>query len=115
MKTSTKEQAYKNRTGKLSKKEEMKNKLHGVFEQANTIKELNNLLAENGFKLYQRGQTVGVVNLETNRKHRLKTLGLLPHYEATKNRFTVAPEQEKSDLERFRERKRERERNQRER
>ena len=112
MKTSTREQAFKKRTGKLSKKEEMKNKLHGVFEQANSIEELNELLDKNGFKLYQRGQTVGVINLATNRKHRLKTLGLLPHYEATKNRFIVEPKQEKSDLERFRERKRKREQNQ---
>jgi len=107
MKTSSKEQAYKKRTGKLSKKEELKNKLHGIFEQANSIEELNKLLAENGFKLYQRGQTVGVINLETNRKHRLKTLGILPHYEATKSRFTAEPEQEKSDLDSIIERKRE--------
>ena len=112
MKTSTKEQAFKKRTGKPSKKEDMKNKLHGIFEQAKSIDELNNLLAENGFKLYQRGQTVGVINLETNRKHRLKTLGLLPHYEATKERFTAEPEPEKSDLERFIEKKREREKRQ---
>jgi hypothetical protein len=100
MKTSTREQAYKKRTGKLSKKEEMKNKLHGIFEQANSIKELNKLLVKNGFKLYQRGQTVGVVNLATNRKHRLKTLGLLPHYEATKSRFTeIEPKQKEKTTE----------------
>jgi len=112
MKTSTKEQAFKKRTGKLSKKEDMKNKLHGIFEQAKSIDELNNLLAENGFKLYQRGQTVGVVNLETNRKHRLKTLGILPHYEATKSRFTAEPEPEKSDLDRIIEKKRKNEKEQ---
>lgn len=112
MKTSSKEQAFKKRTGKLSKKEKMKNKLHGIFEQAKSIEELNNLLAENGFKLYQRGKTVGVVNLETNRKHRLKTLGILPHYEATKSRFTAEPEQEKSDLDSVIERKRRREKEQ---
>jgi len=112
MKTSSREQEYKKRTGKLSKKEELKNKLHGIFEQANSIEELNKLLAENGFKLYQRGQTVGVINLETNRKHRLKTLGILPHYEATKSRFTAEPEQEKSDLDRIIERKRENEKRQ---
>ena len=106
MKTSTREQAYKKRTGKLSKKEAMKNKLHGIFEQANSIETLKQLLAENGFKLYQRGQIVGVFNLATHRKHRLKTLGILPHYEATKSRFTAEPEKEKSDLERTIERKR---------
>lgn len=111
MKTSNKEQEFKKRTGKLSKKEKMKNKLHGIFEQANSIEELNKLLEESNFKLYQRGKTIGVTHLETNKNHRLKTLGLLPHYEATKSRFTVE-EKEKSDLEKFRDRKRKRERNQ---
>lgn len=91
MKTTAKEQEQKKRTGKISKKEEIKNKFHGIFEQAKTIDELKNLLSQEGFTIYQRGQTIGIVCSENKRKYRLKTLGLLPHYEALKSRLTADP------------------------
>jgi len=88
IKTSNKEQELKKRTQAPSRKEEIKTHLHGIFEQANTKEELNNLLEESGFRLYTRGRYTGIIDLHKNeRRHRLKTLGLLPHYEATQERL----------------------------
>jgi len=88
IKTSNKEQELKKRTKNQSRKEEIKTLLHGIFEQANTKEDLNNLLEKSGFRFYTRGQYIGIIDLQNNeRRHRLKTLGLLPHYEITQERL----------------------------
>lgn len=97
VKTTNNEQERKNRTGKLSKKEETKNMFHGIFEQANSIEELKNLLEINGFEIYERGKSPGILDTDNKRKYRLKTLGLIPHYEALKMRLTSETVKDKSD------------------
>ena len=93
IKTSNKEQELKKRTKKQSRKEEIKTLLHGIFEQANTKEDLNNLLEKSGFRFYTRGQYIGLIDLQNNeRRHRLKTLGLLSHYEVTQERLEEVKE-----------------------
>jgi Relaxase/Mobilisation nuclease domain len=90
LKTDVHEQAMKVRTGKLSAKEILKGQLHGIFERAMSHAELEALLSEQGFTLYIRGQTTGVVIREPGgegRKHRFATLGVLDHYQATRLRL----------------------------
>lgn len=87
LKTTDREQSLKKRTKQASRKEQLKTQLHGIFEQANTQQELIDLLQKNGFSLYTRGKTVGVI--KDQKKYRLKTLGLLPHYQATNERLAA--------------------------
>jgi Relaxase/Mobilisation nuclease domain len=84
------EQAQKVRTGNLSRKDALKGRLHGLLEQAKNQADLEKLLERDGFRLYTRGKSTGVIILEpddTERKHRFGTLGLEKHYEMTIERF----------------------------
>lgn len=96
LKTRSSEQAMKIRTGGVSDKEQLKNLLHGLFEQAIDREELERVMASRGMAFYLRGKTRGVTILEKSgaiKKHRLETLGVLEHYVATENRFTLKENQ----------------------
>lgn len=91
LKTQAHEQAMKSRTGEPSRKERIKSRLHGLFEQAVSMAELEKRLEAEGLSLYQRGKSLGVVERlsdGTERRHRLATLGLAQHYAATQSRFS---------------------------
>lgn len=90
LKTDVHEQAMKVRTGRPSQKEHLKGQLHGIFERANSLDDLAKLLSEARISIYTRGKSIGVVVRDargTERRHRLSTLGLVPHYEATNRRL----------------------------
>lgn len=90
LKTDTREQAMKSRNKGPSRKEDLKSRLHGMFERAGSFKELASLSKAEGFSFYQRGKTVGVITRDpdgTDRKHRLSTLGLEVHYDMTNRRL----------------------------
>jgi hypothetical protein len=90
LKTEVHEQAMKARTGAPSQKETIKGKLHGLFERATSMAELERLLQAEGLTLYTRGKSRGVVERlsdGTQRRHRLSTLGLSDHYQATEVRL----------------------------
>ena len=90
LKTQTHEQSMKSRTGESSRKETTKSKLHSLFERAGSMDELHRLLRAEGIEMYVRGKSVGVIVRESDgqeRRHRLSTLGLADHYEATAKRF----------------------------
>jgi hypothetical protein len=79
LKTQAHEQAMKSRTGEPSRKERIKSQLHGLFEQAASMAELEKRLEAEGLSLYQRGKSLGVVERlpdGSERRHRLATLGL---------------------------------------
>jgi hypothetical protein len=91
LKTQTHEQAMKARTGEPSRKERMKGRLHGLFEQASSMADLEARLHAEGLSFYQRGKSRGVIERlsdGTERRHRLATLGIEEHYEATTARLT---------------------------
>jgi Relaxase/Mobilisation nuclease domain len=101
LKTQTHEQAMKSRTGEPSRKERIKGRLHGLFEQASSMAELEKQLAAEGLEFYQRGKSRGVIERLPDgkeRRHRLSTLGLDAHYDATNHRFSKQ-KQEKEDME----------------
>lgn len=103
LKTQVHEQAMKSRTGAQSRKETLKNQLHQLFERAQSAEDLKRLLELDGIRVYVRGRSVGVVVREEGgleRKHRLSTLGLETHYQATELRLTaekVSPSQSKQN------------------
>lgn len=86
VKTASREQQFKERTGKTSRKEGMAGIVHGLLEYAGSAKELDALLARHGFKVYRRGKTFGLVDAE-GKRHRMKTLGLDLHFSAALERF----------------------------
>ena len=98
LKTDAHEQAMKARTGKPSQKEQLKAKLHQVFERAASIAELSDLMGREGLTFYSRGKSVGVLVREPNgaeKRHRLATLGLEVHYERTNARLLASQDKPK--------------------
>lgn len=100
LKTQTHEQAMKARTGAPSRKEELKAKLHSLFERAANSAELFRLLESEGVAFYTRGKSVGVMVRDANgieRRHRLSSLGVMEHYQATQERLSgLAPTRDSS-------------------
>lgn len=98
LKTQAHEQAMKSRTGEPSRKERIKSRLHGLFEQASSLADLERLMEGEGLHVYQRGKSRGVIERlpdGSERRHRLSTLGLEEHYQAIAERFiTKDKEQE---------------------
>lgn len=91
LKTQAHEQAMKSRTGKTSRKEQVKSQLHQMFERAQSHDELAKLIQAAGIELYQRGKSMGVVVRDmdgSERRHRLASLGVLEHYERTNDRLS---------------------------
>jgi hypothetical protein len=79
-KISHKEYESKRRTGKQSKRDELKERLHLVFSSKDKISFFEALSKED-LEIYVRGKTTGIVDKKTGRKHRLKTLGMLGDFE----------------------------------
>jgi hypothetical protein len=77
----------KRRTGETPQRDALKERVLAVFEAAQTKEELFERLQSEKVELYTRGNTIGVIDLETGRKHRLKTIGLWPAFEALEPRF----------------------------
>jgi len=95
LKTTQAEQEMKKRRGEPSRKEDIKTRIHQIFETSRTTDDLIVALQKEGLEFYQRGKTVGIIDAETGRKHRLSTLGVGEHYEATMTRlFWVGKTQE---------------------
>jgi len=93
LKTEVREQAMKARTGAPSRKELLKGKLHGLFERASSLADLEQSLQAEGLNFYTRGKSRGVVERladGSERRHRLSTLGLGEHYQATEQRLQAS-------------------------
>ncbi|MCP4297758.1 MAG: hypothetical protein GY786_19340, partial [Proteobacteria bacterium] len=88
--TSNKEQELKRRTGKPSLKDLFKDRLVGIFEKSVDKKQFFDNLEQAQIEIYTRGKTIGFVDLESGRKHRLKTLGLEAEFEAVNSTLSKA-------------------------
>lgn len=90
IKSRQREYEYTRRTGKKTKKQQVKEKLTELLEQERD-QSLKSLLNQHGFELYQRGKHHGV--WYDGRKYRFQTLGLLEEFiAANERRKTPAPE-----------------------
>lgn len=96
VKTASREQSLKGRTGKGSRKEEFAGIVHGLLEYARSRPELEALLARHGLKLYERGNSPGLLDAD-GKKHRLKTLGLDLHFSAALERFSAPKDQARQE------------------
>lgn len=80
----------KRRTGSTPQRENLKDKLCQVFSSASSKQEFFTQLTGMGLELYARGNTLGVLDLSTGRKHRLRTLGVLAEFNAMSARVELA-------------------------
>lgn len=86
------------KAGKVTKKQHAINSLSQAFDIAINFKELDQLLKKNQLALYQRGKTVGLMDLKTQKKYRLKTLGLDRQYQQFKHAVMQVEKQRQTIL-----------------
>ncbi|MBT8412318.1 MAG: relaxase/mobilization nuclease domain-containing protein [Octadecabacter sp.] len=70
------EKELERRTGKVPKKDQLRARVREALEGARDRDSLMAALGRSDLELYVRGQTLGVIDHETGKKHRLKTLDL---------------------------------------
>lgn len=85
---------------KLTRKEQVRQQVAGCVRAAGSEEELRLALADVGLSLYQRGKMPGVMDDNTGKHYRLKTLGVLEELEARQREW----EAEKERLKRVEER-----------
>jgi len=103
LKLSNKTKELKHRTKQPSQKEQIKELLENIFNNAKTHDELLSQLKENNLEIYQRGKTISLKNLVDSKKYRLKTLALDELFTNTKERLKLAKQRVseiKTDLDR---------------
>jgi len=64
------------RTGKRPKREEVLDRITSAFEQSKDRQSLLDALGREGLELYVRGKNLGVIDHESGKRHRLRTLDL---------------------------------------
>jgi len=94
-KLSNKGHERKRRTGKVPERDQLKAKLHDIFQNVQSKEAFFSALHEAGLEFYARGKTLGVKDLATERKHRLKTLGVLQAFEDMSARIELDESQKK--------------------
>ncbi len=97
--------------GKLSRKEQVRAQVGQCVAAARDADELKRLLANLGLAYYERGNSPAVMDINTGKRYRLKTLGLADDLDARRRQWQA----EKDREERVKERKAELERVRRER
>ncbi|MEE9363080.1 MAG: relaxase/mobilization nuclease domain-containing protein [Cellulophaga sp.] len=79
-KLSNKEYQTKRRTGKISQRDFVKNRLKDIFESSKDKQSFFDNIQKANLEIYVRGKTIGIIDKGTGRKHRLKTLGMLDDF-----------------------------------
>ncbi len=74
---SNKEQAIRKRTGKSPKKEKIRDNVKSCLQKSSSQSDFEEWLREYNLSYYRRSEkTMGVIDLETGKKYRIKTLGI---------------------------------------
>lgn len=81
-KLSNKGVELKRRTGKTDQRDNLKERLKAVFSEAKNKADFFTALEAEQLSIYVRGNTIGILDKATDRKHRLNTLGLLDEFHA---------------------------------
>ena len=77
----------KRRTGKLNEKDSVKERLRTVFAEIKTKAEFFTTMEREQLEIYVHGNTIGVLDKITDRKHRLKTLGMRDEFNVISERL----------------------------
>jgi len=86
------------RTGRPSGKIAVFELLRPVFGHAANLEVLKGNLNQLGFDLYQRGKTIGVRHFQTDRRYRLRTLGLETAYQQIIERNSAPSQVSKTSI-----------------
>lgn len=89
-KLSNKGVELKRRIGKTAQKDSLKERLRIVFDETKDKADFFNIMERENISLYVHGNTLGVIDRETNRKHRLSTLGLQYEFSVISDRLEEA-------------------------
>lgn len=81
-KLSNKGAELKRRTGKTDQRDDVKERLKTVFSGAKNKAGFFSALEAERLEIYVHGNTIGILDKATERKHRLKTLGMLDEFNA---------------------------------
>jgi len=81
------ETEYKKRTGKKTKRENVKERLRTAFNKIKSKNEFDTELEYEGLKYYIRGDNIGFIDLSDGKKYRLKTLELNDEFNSLKNKL----------------------------
>lgn len=81
-KLSNKGAELKRRTGKTNQKDDVKERLRTIFSGSKTKADFFTALEKEQLSIYVHGNTIGILDNATGRKHRLKTLGMLDEFNA---------------------------------
>ena len=98
-KLSNKGAELKRRTGKTPQRESVKERLKTIFDSAKTKQEFFEQLEKHKLEIYVRGKTISVLDKENNRKHRLKTLGMLDDFNRMSDLLEKVEPQQKTEKE----------------
>ncbi len=79
-KLSNKGAELKRRTGKTTQRDSVKDRLKSVFSSSKDKQAFFDNLAKEKLEIYVRGNNIGVVDQDTGRKHRLKSLGMMDDF-----------------------------------
>jgi len=79
-KISNKGAELKRRTGETNQRDSVKDRLHTVFSSSIDKQSFFDNLSKEKLEVYVRGNTIGIVDTQTGRKHRLKSLGMLDEF-----------------------------------
>ncbi len=83
-----KEQAIKRRTGKRTQKERIRDKVMVCLQKSSSQSDFEKWLQKENFEYYHRSEkTMGVINLETGKKYRIKTLGIEEEFKQWKGKI----------------------------
>lgn len=69
------------RTKTPSQKQQVFETAHTILDEASSQQQAEQQLQAAGFELYQRGQTWGIRDVASDRRYRLRTLGLQPSFD----------------------------------
>lgn len=89
-KLSNKGAELKRRTGKTDQKDSVKERLKSVFSGSKTKADFFTALEKEQLSIYVHGNTIGILDKITERKHRLKTLGMLEEFHAVSDMIEKA-------------------------
>lgn len=79
-KLSNKGAELKRRTGKTNQRDSVKDRLKTVFSSSKDKQSFFDNMSNEKLEIYVRGNNIGVIDKETGRKHRLKSLGMMDDF-----------------------------------
>ncbi len=86
----------KRRTGKTPQRDLIREKVRKIFEQAATREALLAGFDKEGLDFYMRGNNPGVIDRDTGRKYRVKTLGVMPQFQVVSQKIEADLQQKYS-------------------